>query len=103
VHVELHTLRRQAGTTLGGTSLEGLAEAARANGLRAEGVQVDGNALTRLDQAAIAWVDGDHYVAVLSVEGGRATIHDPNHAREEVITTQELWQRSGGILLLLSR
>lgn len=97
------TLRKQAGATQAGTSMEGLAKAASIQGLRAEGVQVDLEALRALDSPAIAWVEGNHYIAVLSVSGNRTMIHDPNHAKEETIATDELLRRSGGILLKLSR
>ena len=60
-------------------------------------------ALERLSQPAIVWVDGNHYVALLSVEGQQATIHDPNQPNEEVLPVNKLLQRSGGVLLTLSR
>ncbi len=99
----LDELRQHAGTNSRGTTLDGLAHAAQAKGLQADGVQMDREALAHLDRIAIAWVDGDHYVAILSVDGDRATIHDPNKINEEVITTDELLRRTGGILLRLSR
>ena len=64
VRVTLAELSRAAGVTRRGTTLEGLARAARAQGLKAEGVQMDEKALSRLHTPAIAWVDGDHYLAV---------------------------------------
>ena len=103
VHTSLDTLRKQAGTTAAGTSLAGLAKAAQAVGLKARGVRVDKQALTQLSDPAVAWVDGNHYVALLSVEGQRATIHDPNQPQEEVLPVTRLLQRSGGVLLTLSR
>lgn len=60
-------------------------------------------ALSELSRPALAWVEADHYVAVLSVNGNRATIYDPNQPKEETITTPQLWSRCGGILLTLSR
>jgi len=99
----LSNLRQQAGTTGKGTTLTGLAHAAKYMGFKTEGVQVDRMALSSLRSQAIAWVDGDHYVAMLSVNRDHATIHDPNYANEEVISTGELLRRSGGVLLLLSR
>lgn len=98
----LDELRRQAGTTAAGTSLRGLAQAAKDHGLRATGVQVDLPALEQAATPAIAWVDGNHYVALLSVEGRQATVHDPNHPQKEVLSTRALLQRSGGVLLTLS-
>ena len=110
VPASLEALRETAGKTPeGGTSLEWLARAARARGLNATGVQVDRDALRNLRQPALAWADGEHFLAVLAVEGdpygpsGRATVHDPNHEGEESLTIDELLRRSGGILLLLER
>ena len=99
----LEDLRRQAGTTSSGTSLQGLAQAAQAHGLKARGVQMDLPALEQLSQPAIVWMDGNHYVALLSVKGDGATIHDPNQPNEEVLPVNTLLQRSGGVLLTLSR
>ena len=103
IHTTLDALRRQAGTTAAGTSLAGLARAAQAVGLKARGVRVDKEALEQLPDPAVAWVDGDHYVALLSVEGQQATIHDPNQTTEEVLPVTTLLQRSGGVLLTLAR
>ena len=103
VRTTLDTLRTQAGTTAAGTSLAGLARAAQAVGLKAKGVRVDKPALEQLAAPAVVWVDGNHYVALLSVAGQRATIHDPNQQAEEVLPVTQLLQRSGGILLTLSR
>ena len=106
----LPALRMAAGTTGAGTNLVGLIRAAESVHLQAEGVQMDGLALANLNTdktPALAWVDGDHYVAVLSVHGDTATIHDPNRGVEENISLATgptgLLERSGGILLLLSR
>ena len=94
-------LRRLAGTTGSGTTLEGLARAAQAKGLRAEGIHVDRDALANLNTPAIAWVDGDHFLAVLSVDGDQATLHDPNQPDDEQIPLDDLLRRSGGIFLTL--
>lgn len=99
----LEGLRRQAGTTAAGTSLAGLARAATSLGLKVRGVQMDKRALTQLSGPAVAWVDGNHYVALLSIDGEQATIHDPNKQGEEVLPVNTLLQRSGGVLLTLSR
>ena len=100
---DLGELCRQAGTPAKGTTMAGLAAAARAHGFVAKGVQVDPQALSQLDRPALAWVEADHYLAVLSVRDGQATIHDPNTNREEVIPARELWSRCGGVLLTLAR
>jgi ABC-type bacteriocin/lantibiotic exporter with double-glycine peptidase domain len=103
VRADLADLRREAGTTAQGTTLAGLAQAARAHGFRAQGVQMNPQALSELSRPALAWVEADHYVAVLSVNGDQATIYDPNQPKEETISTTELWSRCGGVLLTLSR
>jgi len=64
---------------------------------------MDRIALSRFDGIAVAWVDGNHYLAVLGVHGDRSTIHDPNREKEEEIPTEELLKRSGGIMLMLSK
>lgn len=82
VRTNLADLRREAGTTNQGTTLAGLARAAQAHGFRAQGVLMNPQALSELSRPALAWVEADHYVAVLSVNGDRATIHDPNQRRK---------------------
>jgi predicted double-glycine peptidase len=102
--ITLESLRQEAHTTKDGTTLEGLARAAkRVAGLKAAGVQMDGNALKELAPPAIAWLDGNHYVAVLSIRKDNAVIHDPNTTKEEEITLTTLLSRSGGILLTLKQ
>jgi len=103
VKTNLANLRREAGTTAQGTTMAGLARAAQAYGFHAQGVQMNPQALSELSRPALAWVEADHYVAVLSVKGDQATIYDPNQPKEETISTAELWSRCGGILLTLSR
>jgi len=103
VRTTLDAIRRQAGTTGKGTSMKGLAQAAKSLGLKAQGINVDKQALRQLPNPAIAWYDGNHYVALISVEGEQATIHDPNKPNEEVLPINELLGRSGGFLLTLSR
>jgi hypothetical protein len=100
--VEVSWLARVAGTNRFGTTLAGLERAAAAAGLRAEAVQMDFPALTKMEGMGIAWVDGDHYVAVLSVRGDEAIIRDPNHSQDERIETEQLLRRSGGIVLTLA-
>jgi ABC-type bacteriocin/lantibiotic exporter with double-glycine peptidase domain len=96
-------LSRLARTDRYGTTLAGLERAAKAEGLHAEGVQMDLNALKRMEGGGLSWVDGDHFVALLSVSGEDARIRDPNHAEEETIPTEALLRRSGGIVLKISR
>lgn len=73
---------------------------------------MDRDALARLSTPAIAWVNGNHFVAVLSVRRRLidgvpvATIHDPNNLNQnakEDRPQSELLTRSGGILLTLTR
>ena len=101
IPAQLSVLKRQAGTTANGTTLLGLAAAARQNGWKASGVQMDARALSQLSRPALAWVDGDHYVAVLRVQDGLATIQDPNLPHAEALPTAQLWSRCAGILLTL--
>ena len=107
VKASLAQLREGAGTTAGGTSLEGLATAAKRMGLKAEGVQVSRDALPDIDMPALAYVNGNHFVAVLSVQGrgenGTARIHDPNKAEEETVSQERLLRLCSGYLLLVSR
>ena len=107
VRAPVERLRTLADTTASGTTMEGLAEAAKAIGLKAEGVQVGRDALAELDSPALARVDRNHWVAVLSVRGepvdGTARIHDPNRAEPQEIPQTELLARSGGYLLELRR
>jgi len=104
----LSILTRAAHTTKEGTSLYGLTKAAQTVGFQAEGVQMDKNALENLSRPAIAWVDGNHYVAVLNVHQNpwtgksSVTIHDPNKPEQEEIPPATLLARSGGVLLMLS-
>lgn len=101
-------LRTGANTTDGGTTLEGLEHAARKIGLDATGVQMDRDALSRLSEMGVAWVDGNHFITVLAVNtslAGETTaiIHDPNDEEEKSITIEDLLRRSGGVLLLLKK
>ena len=100
-------LTKAANTGRDGTSLEGLTRAARSLGLSAEGVQVDKDALLQVPTPAVAWLDGNHYVALLKIGrnavtgSSSAVIHDPNEGVEKTIPLEELLSRSGGIVLTL--
>jgi ABC-type bacteriocin/lantibiotic exporter with double-glycine peptidase domain len=96
-------LAKSCGLNERGTSLAALAKAARSLGLRADGIQVDLAALNALSSPDVVWVDGNHYVALLEVSGGKATIRDPNRSGEEAVAAEELLRRSGGVLLRLER
>lgn len=107
VKASLPQLRQWAGTTVQGTSMAGLAQAAQAAGLKTEGMQVSREALPDQDMPAIAYVNNNHFVAVLSVAGsgdsGTAVIHDPNSAGEETIPQERLLRLCSGYLLLVRR
>jgi len=105
VRTSVEYLSRQAGTNAQGTSLEGLAIAAKAVGLKAEGVQVSREAFSDQPLPAIAYVNGNHFIVVLKLEGGgdnaTATIHDPNEAQEQTISQERLLRLCSGYLLLV--
>jgi len=107
IRTSVEELSKQAGTNAQGTSLEGLAIAAKAVGLKAEGVQVSREALPDQPLPAIAYVNGNHFVALLSLHGsgesGTATILDPNAAGEETISQERLLRLCSGYLLLLHK
>lgn len=87
--------------------MAGLMAAAKGVGLKAEGVQVSREALSRVEMPALAWVDQNHYVAVLSISGegdsGTAVIHDPNANSTVTIPQEQLLRLCGGYLLLVHR
>ena len=103
VPASLPRLRALAGTNRDGTTLAGLVKAARAVGLQAQGVQMDRDALAHLSGPAIAWVDGNHYVAVPRVNGDNASVHDPNQPGEEEVPLSDLLGRSGGVLVTVEK
>ena len=100
-------LRQAAGTTAQGTSMAGLVRAAHGLGLTAEGVQVSREALADTQTPAIAWVNQNHYVTLLSLQGegdaATATIRDPNEAADKTMPREQLLRLCGGYLLLLKR
>jgi len=105
IRTSVEELSKQAGTNTQGTSMEGLTKAAKTVGLRAEGVQVSREALPDQPLPAIAYVNGNHFIVVLKLEGSgdnaTATIHDPNAAGEETIAQEQLLRLCSGYLLLL--
>jgi len=103
IHAQFDDLYSKAHTNAHGTTLAGLANAARSVGLKATGVKMDYEAIVSLKEPAIAWVDGNHYIVVVSVSGSNACIHDPNKLRKENISVGALSKRSHGIFLLLTR
>ena len=104
VPASLPALTKAAQTRPGvGANLVGLSNAAKSVGLTATGVQVDLDALRRVKPPAIAWVDGNHFVAVSHIGNDSATVQDPNKPGKEEVTLPTLLQRSGGVLLLVKR
>lgn len=105
----LEKLTQQANPDTQGTSLAGLRTAALSVGLKATGVQVDREALARLKTPAVAWWQGNHFVAVLKVhqspwDGTRsALLHDPNEKEARTVPLDTLLAQSGGILLVLTQ
>ena len=107
VKASLPALQKAAGTTGNGTTFAGLQRAAASLGLKTEGVQMSREALATLDTPAIAWVNENHYLAVLRVQGDGETktalVHDPNEPHEKTISQEALLRASSGYLLLLHR
>ena len=107
VHTTLPILQQGAGTTTQGTSMAGLTTAAKQVGLKAEGVQVSREALPQQPLPAIAYVNGNHFIVVLKLQGegenATATIHDPNDASAVSISQEQLLRQCSGYLLLLHR
>jgi hypothetical protein len=103
VSSDVAQLRKSAGTTSEGTSLAGLEKAAKSVGLRAESLQVDKDALAQIQTPAVAWLDGNHFVALLGVSRDSATLHDPNDGKQKEMPLLELLSRSGGIVLTLKK
>jgi hypothetical protein len=92
-----------------GASLEGMTKAAKSVGFLPEAVQMDRDALANLSTSAIAWVDGNHYLAVYRVNRSlqgidydTVTIQDPNKNTKEDILLTKLLSRSGGVLMTLT-
>lgn len=103
VDASVERLAKAAKMDKDGTSLAGLADAARSVGLHAEGIQTNEAGLAQMPTPALAWMDGNHFVTVLKVGWGSATLHDPNHKDTQKMPLPELLRRSGGVMLLVSR
>ena len=109
VKADVATLAKAAGTDANGTNLEGLVKAAKTIGLKAEGVQMDRDALARLATPAVAWWEGNHFVAVLRISENAFTgevsalVHDPNEKEAKPLPLDKLLAQSGGILLVLKK
>ncbi len=87
--------------------MAGLANAAAKVGLNTEGMQVSREALARVETPAVAWVNQNHYIAVLSLDGdgqnATALVHDPNAPNEQNISQERLLRMCGGYLLRVHR
>lgn len=86
-----------------GTSMAGLAAAAKSVGFLTEGVQVSRKEIKILPTPAIAWVNGNHYDAVLVIRANTAIIWDPNESHSASISLERLLRMSSGYFLLLKR
>ncbi len=90
-----------------GTSMKSLVDGANALGLHAKGVQVSAAALLKLlsrdaDARAIALVDGNHWVALLSARG--TSIEAFSYPRKSIVELDEFQERfSGRAVLVMSR
>jgi hypothetical protein len=65
-----------------GTTMEGLKEGAEACGLKPVGLELNAKDFALLTKPAI-WLQMDHYVAVLKIEGGKMLTYDPRFKLEE--------------------
>ncbi len=92
-------LSRLAGTDATGTTMAGLAKAAKAKGLKTEGLWVDETAFQHTRLPALAWVNGNHWVAVFEVNRGQVTLFDPAKEKEETVGLPDFQQRWDGHLL----
>ncbi len=103
-------LARLADTDETGTTMAGLAKAAKSKGLKAEGIWVDEKVFHRLRLPALAWVNGNHWVAVFDVRGDKVTLFDPASEprasasgqasfKEKTISLEDFQQQWDGYLL----
>jgi tetratricopeptide (TPR) repeat protein len=92
-------LMRLAGTDATGTTMMGLAQAAKAEGLKTEGLWVDAQAFQRLRLPALAWVNGNHWVAVFEVSRNTVTLFDPAKDKQETIGLSTFQSQWDGYLL----
>ncbi len=109
VKADLAGLTKASGTTVDGTTLDGLVKGAKSIGLKATGLQVDRGALAQLPTPAIAWWEGNHFVAVLKISENAFTgevsalIQDPDQIKPGNVKLADLLAKSGGILLTLKK
>lgn len=102
VSSDLKTVTALCGTGTEGTQLSGLKRAAESLGVEATGVQLNQAALRKLSSPAVAWWEGDHFVAVLRV-GLDAQVHDPRNQAPRVLPVSEVLAKSGGVFLVIRR
>jgi hypothetical protein len=92
-------LSRLAGTDDTGTTMAGLAKAAKAKGLTTEGLWVDATAFQQVRLPALAWVNGNHWVAVLEVKQGKVRVFDPAKDGEETVGLSDFQPQWEGSVL----
>ncbi len=105
--VPVSTLSQWAKTDAKGTSMKGLQEAAGRAGVTATGLQVSREGLEEITVPALAWKNGNHYVAVIETNGSgenwQAVIADPNEQNPRTMSREEFLQMCGGYVLTLRR
>jgi hypothetical protein len=81
-------IAKLAKTTDSGTTLDGLRDAAQELGLKPIGLELNAKDLHALTKPAI-WLQGDHYVVILEINGNKARIFDPRLKSESEIQIPE--------------
>jgi hypothetical protein len=102
IEVALEELVNACAPGPAGASFADLASAAEQLGLKAEGVHVNIAALRATREPAIAWVNRNHYVAVLK-GGDRLIVFDPNQGQDRRVSLTDFSRDWDGYLLLLAR
>ena len=102
--IALPRLRGLVGTGSGGTTLLGLRRGAEAVGFHARAVRATPQLLQQLEAIpvpAIAHWQGNHWVVLHAVKGGRVTIADPAVGVRQLSRRDFLEHWASGVLLLL--
>jgi len=99
--VDLATLRQRFPVSLKGATLADLVRIADALGLQSRPLRAELDDLTVLQTPCILHWDMNHFVVLIAVRGGVATIHDPARGRREV-RADELSRSFTGVVLELT-